>query len=118
MPSSSTPTSAQQVLICLQNPKSTARIQAALSRYGLAAIPISMAEIPAELDIAQSRLVVTYTAMIGHVRTVLNLPVVNIEAFIFEKQAEASAQPIRQFDGAAFVKRILAIINSDRRFAS
>ncbi|MFK3780124.1 hypothetical protein [Agrobacterium sp. NPDC089420] len=108
----------RQVLICLQSPKSAARIQAALSQYGLAAIPVSLTERPYETDIAHSRLVVTYTAMVGRVRTAFNLPIVNIEAFMFEKQGEASSQPIRHFDGAAFVKRVLAIINSERRFPS
>ncbi|MCX8997496.1 hypothetical protein NOF55_10280 [Rhizobiaceae bacterium BDR2-2] len=115
MPSSSFPSPERRVLVCLENPQAAVRIQSVLSQYGFATTAISPAAMPDEGELAGSLLVVTYTAMIGRMRAMLDLPLVNVEAFIFETPNAASPQPKRLFDGAAFVKRILAIVNAERR---
>ncbi|ATN37384.1 hypothetical protein ACO34A_26825 (plasmid) [Rhizobium sp. ACO-34A] len=93
------------------------RILSVLAQYGFSAASISLAAMPDGQEFSSSRLVVTYTAMIGHARAMLNLPVVNIEAFMFEKPHEAASQQVRRFDGEAFLKRIFLIMNSERRLA-
>jgi hypothetical protein len=69
-------------------------------------------------DPAGCHLVVTHTAMIGDVRTRLNLPIVNIETFIFDRPHHVSEGAARQFDGDAFVKRVFSVINGTQRRAA
>lgn len=68
-----------QVLIVLESLQTSMRIQALLSRYGVSATPVSLAALDEDRPCTGFRLVVTYTAMIGRVRSALDLPVVNVE---------------------------------------
>ncbi|MFT3999352.1 MAG: hypothetical protein QM684_03880 [Rhizobium sp.] len=107
------------VLICLDNQQVAARIGSVLSQRGLTVSAIPTAALQAWYDTGGCQIVVTHTAMIGQVRSRLNLPVVNIEAFIFDRPVHVTEGAARQFDGDAFVKRIFSIINgSQRRMAS
>ena len=63
-----------------------------------------------ELELALERLpckiVVTVTSAIGEVRTLCNLPVVNIQAFVLPNHAPATADQSALFDREAFLKRV------------
>ncbi|MFT4183861.1 MAG: hypothetical protein QM636_18295 [Rhizobium sp.] len=105
------------VLIFLESHQAADRIRSALARYGLNAIVMDADQTPKSRDAADWGLVVTYAAMIGHVRSLLDVPVVNIETFFFEKLDRADLGAKRQFDGGAFIKRIFSILSAERRLA-
>ncbi|HEY0125168.1 MAG TPA: hypothetical protein VGC14_26080 [Rhizobium sp.] len=105
------------VLICLDNPRAATSIGSVLSARGLSVAAISMSGMQSEFEPNGCRVVITHTAMIGRVRSRLKLPVVNVEAFIFEQPDHSSAGSPKQFDGAAFVKRVLAVMSDAERRA-
>lgn len=105
------------VLICLDNPQVATRIGSVLSARGLTVAALPASGIDGALEPNGYQVVVTYTAMIGQVRRRLKLPVVNLEAFIFERPNHSSDGGPKQFDGAAFVKRVLAVISDAERRA-
>ncbi|WP_412065899.1 hypothetical protein [Rhizobium sp. SYY.PMSO] len=115
----SVPASSSQlsVLIFLESDEAADRIRSALARYGLNANVIAAGQSPKCHEAADWGLVVTYTAMIGHVRSLLDVPVVNIETFFFERPDPAGSASRRQFDGAAFIRRIFSILSAERRLA-
>lgn len=105
------------VLICLDNPQVATRIGSALSERGLTVAALPAAGIDGAFEPDGYQVVVTHTAMIGRVRAWLKLPVVNLEAFIFERPDHSAIGGPKQFDGAAFVKRVLAVISDAERRA-
>lgn len=115
--SSDTSSSQLPVLICLQSPEAAERVRSALARYGLNAIVIAAGQSPKNRAAADWGLVVTYTAMIGHVRSLLDVPVVNVETFFFDRPDPMGSAAGRQFDGPAFIRRIFSILAAERRLA-
>lgn len=105
------------VLICLDNPQAATSIGSVLSARGLSVAAISMSGMQSEFEPNGCRVVITHTAMIGRVRTRLKLPIVNVEAFIFERRDGSDAGSPKQFDGAAFVKRVLSVMSDAERRA-
>ncbi|ASW08432.1 hypothetical protein [Rhizobium sp. 11515TR] len=106
------------VLICLDNQQIASRISSLLSQQGLTVSAIPTSGLQEWLDPIGCHLVVTHTAMIGDVRTRLNLPVVNIETFIFDRPDHVTEGAARQFDGDAFVKRVFSVMNGTQRRAA
>ncbi|MCR5942730.1 hypothetical protein FG152_18205 [Ochrobactrum sp. XJ1] len=104
-----------QVVICLENAQISARIEALLRQHGVIAVGISPSAVSTGWDLPHCRVVVTYTAMIGCVRALMDLPVVNFETFIFEKSDDAGSARKRQFDAASFLKRVFDIMNTKHR---
>jgi hypothetical protein len=105
------------VLICLDNPQAATSIGSVLSARGLSVAAISMSGMQSEFEPNGCRVVITHTAMIGRVRNRLKLPIVNVEAFIFERQDGSDAGSPKQFDGAAFVRRVLTVMSDAERRA-
>ncbi|KAA1180384.1 hypothetical protein FP026_16240 [Rhizobium tropici] len=106
------------VLICLDNQQVASRIGTVLSQQGLTVLTIPTTGLQEWFEPNGCQLVVTHTAMIGQVRSRLNLPVVNIEAFIFDRPEHTTEGAARQFDGDAFVKRVFLVMNGGQRRAS
>ena len=106
------------VLICLDNQQVASRIGAVLSQQGLTISAIPAAGLQQWLEPNGCQLVVTHTAMIGVVRDRLNLPVVNIETFIFDRPDHITEGAARQFDGDAFVKRVFSVMNGTQKRAA
>ncbi|MDK4712770.1 hypothetical protein [Rhizobium sp. CNPSo 4039] len=106
------------VLICLDNQQIASRISSLLSQQGLTVAAIPTAGLQEWFDPTGCHLVVTYTAMIGDVRARLNLPIVNIETFIFDRPDHVTEGAARQFDGEAFVKRVFSVMNGTQRRAA
>ncbi|AYG68933.1 MULTISPECIES: hypothetical protein [unclassified Rhizobium] len=107
------------VLICLDSQQFASRIGTVLSQQGLTALVIPTTGLQEWFEPNGCQLVVTHTAMIGQVRSRLNLPVVNIEAFIFDRPEHTTEGAARQFDGDAFLKRVLLVMSgAQRRIAS
>lgn len=113
----SAPASSPQlpVLIFLESEDAADRIRSALVRYGLNAVVATADKSPQRRDTVDWGLVVTYTAMIGHVRSLLDVPVVNFETFFFDESDPAGSPPRKQFDGGAFIRRIFTILSAERR---
>ncbi|TXH99326.1 MAG: hypothetical protein E6Q76_20150 [Rhizobium sp.] len=106
------------VLICLDNQQVASRIGSVLSQRGLAVQAIPTEGLQEWFEPNGCQLVITHTAMIAQVRNRLNLPVVNIEAFIFDRPDHVSAGAARQFDGDAFIKRVFSVMNGTQRRAA
>ncbi|MGY5811315.1 hypothetical protein ACXHXG_26870 [Rhizobium sp. LEGMi198b] len=103
------------VLICLDNQQVATRIGSVLSARGLTVAAVPASGMDAEFETKGCQVVVTHTAMIGRVRNRLRLPVVNVEAFIFERPDHSTEGAPKQFDGAAFVKRVLTVMSDAER---
>jgi hypothetical protein len=106
------------VLICLDNQQIASRISSLLAQQGLTVAAIPTTGLQEWFDPTGCHLVVTHTAMIGDVRTRLNLPIVNIETFIFDRPDHVTEGAARQFDGDAFVKRVFSVMNGTQRRAA
>ncbi|MBB6487846.1 hypothetical protein [Rhizobium lusitanum] len=106
------------VLICLDNQQAATRIGSVLSERGLTVASIPSTGIQQWFEPSGCQVVVTHTAMIGEVRTRLKLPIVNLEAFIFDRPEHVTEGAARQFDGEAFVKRVFAIMGDTQKRAS
>lgn len=105
------------VLIYLDNPQVASRIGSVLSARGLSVAAVSSSGMHGGFELNGCQVVVTLTAMIGQVRALLKLPVVNLEAFIFERPDHLSEGASKQFDGPAFLKRVLAVMSDAERRA-
>ncbi|MEF0941763.1 hypothetical protein [Rhizobium sp. BR 362] len=105
------------VLICLDNQQVATHIGSVLSARGLTVAAVPASRMDAEFESRGCQVVVTHTAMIGRVRSRLHLPVVNVEAFIFERPDHSTTGAPKQFDGAAFVKRVLTVMSDAERRA-
>ncbi|MBB3285613.1 MULTISPECIES: hypothetical protein [Rhizobium] len=106
------------VLICLDNQQVASRIGTVLSQQGLTVLIIPTTGLQEWFEPNGCQLVVTHTAMIGQVRNRFNLPVVNIEAFIFDRPEHTTEGAARQFDGDAFVKRVFLVMNGGQKRAA
>lgn len=106
------------VLICLDNQQVASRIGAVLSQQGLTVQAIPTSGLQEWFEPNGCQLVITHTAMIGQVRNRLNLPVVNVETFIFDRPGHVTEGAARQFDGDAFVKRVFSVMNGTQRRAA
>ncbi|ENN88146.1 hypothetical protein RHSP_39398 [Rhizobium freirei PRF 81] len=119
MHSDNSPTLSQtDVLICLDNQQVATRIGSVLSERGLTVATIPATGIQAWFEPNGCQVVVTHTAMIGQIRTRLKLPIVNLEAFIFERPDHAAEGAPRQFDGDAFIKRIFMVMGDAHKRAA
>lgn len=65
-----------------------------------------MPELKLALELLLCKVIVTITSKIGEVRTLSNLPVVNIQAFVLPKIDAASSEQAALFDRAAFLERV------------
>lgn len=110
----STPPSQPDVLICLDNVQVALRIGSALSQLGLTVLIKSTVELQELILPNGCQLVVTHTAMIGEVRSRLKAPIVNIETFIFDRADYLTEGHPRRFDGDAFVKRVVSVMNREQ----
>ncbi|SCB07825.1 hypothetical protein [Rhizobium multihospitium] len=106
------------VLICLDNQQVASRIGSVLAEQGLSVAAIPATGIQEWFEPNGCKLVVTHTAMIGDVRTRLNLPIVNLEAFIFDRPDHVAEGAARQFDGEAFIKRVFSVMSGTQRRAA
>ena len=66
----------------------------------------SRTELELALQLHPCRVVVTVTSAIGEVRTLSNLPVVNIQAFVLPNHDPASPDQSSLFDREAFLERV------------
>lgn len=105
------------VLICVDNPQAATSIGSVLSARGLSVAAISMSGMQSEFEPNGCRVVITHTAMIGQVRNRLKLPIINVEAFIFERQDRSDTGSPKRFDGAAFVARVLSVMSDAEKRA-
>ncbi|MFS8055302.1 hypothetical protein QD357_21005 [Rhizobium sp. BR 317] len=103
------------VLICLDNPQVAKHIGSVLSARGLTVATVPVSGLDATFEQPGGQVVVTHTAMIGRVRSRLHLPVVNVEAFIFERPDHSTTGAPKQFDGPAFVKRVMTVMSDAER---
>ena len=106
------------VLICLDNQQAATRISSVLSERGLSVTAIPSTGIQEWFEPNGCQVVVTHTAMIGEVRNRLKLPIVNFEAFIFDRPEHVTEGAARQFDGEAFIKRIFSVMGDTQKRAS
>lgn len=106
------------VLICLDNQQVASRIGSVLSEQGLTVAAIPSTGIQEWFEPNGCQVVITHTAMIGQVRMRLKLPVVNLEAFIFERPDHVVEGAARQFDSDAFIKRVFSVMGDARKRAS
>lgn len=116
-PDNSSSPSQTDVLICLDNQQVATRIGSVLSEQGLTVTSIPATGIQEWFEPNGCQVVITHTAMIGQVRTRLKLPVVNLEAFIFERPEHVTEGAARQFDGQAFIKRVFLVMGDARKRA-
>jgi len=105
-------------LICLDNQQVASRIGSVLSEQGLTVASMPATGIQEWFEPNGCQLVITHTAMIGEVRTRLKLPVVNLEAFIFDRPEHVAEGAARQFDGDAFIKRVFLVMSDARKRTS
>ena len=103
------------VLLCIDNPQVATRIGSVLSARGLTVAAVPASGMDAEFEPRGCQVVVTHTTMIGRVRSRLHLPVVNVEAFIFERPDHSATGAPKQFDGPAFVKRVMTVMSDAER---
>ncbi|OCJ07101.1 hypothetical protein A6U86_08435 [Rhizobium sp. AC27/96] len=103
------------VLICLDNQQVASRIGSVLSEQGLTVTSMPATGIQEWIEPNGCQVVITHTAMIGQVRTRLKLPVVNLEAFIFDRPEHVAEGAARQFDGDAFIKRVFSVMSDARK---
>lgn len=117
-PDDSPSPSQTDVLICLDNQQVASRIGSVLSGQGLTVAAIPATGIQEWFEPNGCQVVITHTAMIGQVRSRLKLPVVNLEAFIFDRPEHVAEGAARQFDGEAFVKRVFSVMSDARKRTS
>jgi hypothetical protein len=106
------------VLLYIRQQTAAARLTALMTTYKIVVTNVSN---PTELDCAVVAggldIAVTTTSLIALVRQRTQLPVINIEAFIFTQIDEAhETVPVKRFNGTAFLRRIYTIGNSERPF--
>ncbi|MFJ6323106.1 MULTISPECIES: hypothetical protein [unclassified Rhizobium] len=119
MHSDNSPSPSQtDVLICLDNQQAATRIGSVLSERGLSVTAIPSNGIQEWFEPNGCQVVVTHTAMIGEVRTRLKLPIVNLEAFIFDRPEHVTEGAARQFDGEAFIRRVFSVMGDTQKRAS
>ncbi|MBW9080745.1 hypothetical protein JNB84_22545 [Rhizobium pusense] len=116
MPTSTSPD--PQVVICLENATLAARVRMALGQHGLAAMDVSPSAMLTGRPFPHCRVVITYTSMVGRIRTLMDLPIINFETFIFELGDGTTTTPRRRFDSAAFLKRVLDLIDTKHRLVA
>jgi DNA-binding response OmpR family regulator len=107
----------KQVLLCLANTHTVAGLNALLTQQGVAVTSAySFSEFREAVASVDYDAVVTVTAMIKQVRDVCQIPIVNVEAFIFSAlDAGDGAQATKRFDAAAFAARVASIVNHEHR---
>ncbi|WP_160009156.1 hypothetical protein [Rhizobium sp. 18055] len=107
----------KQVLLCLANAQAVAGLNALLTEKGIAVTSAySFSEFREAVAAVDYDAVVTVTAMIKQVRDVCQIPIVNVEAFIFQAlDAGDGGQAAKRFDAAAFAARVVSIVNHEHR---
>ena len=79
-----------QILICLSNPDMVAAINEILTKCGFAVTTTyEFGQFVEASTLGHYKVVVTAAAMIERIREVSTLPILNIEAFIFEESDDA-----------------------------
>ncbi|PZM13773.1 hypothetical protein [Rhizobium tubonense] len=108
---------AKQVLLCLANPQAVAGLNALLTDSGIAVTSTyTFNEFEDAIATVSFDAIVTNTARIKQVRTTSQVPIVNVEAFIFTTpHAAENSHASRSFDGDAFLARIIATVNHSYR---
>ena len=106
------------VLLYIRQQAAAARLTALMTMYKIVVTNVSdptgldRAVVAGGLDIA-----VTTTGLIALVRQRTQLPVINIEAYIFTQiDAAHETVPVKRFNGAAFLRRIYTIAQSEKPF--
>jgi hypothetical protein len=104
-----------QVLVCMTDQRILSHLNALLHSNGVSVRCVSSLELLRdELTDGSHRLIVTVTAMIRAVRTMSELPMINIHAFVYAQNGGSGAATSgRMLDAEAFLKRIHAMIDTD-----
>ncbi|NTA40195.1 hypothetical protein [Agrobacterium salinitolerans] len=107
------------VLLYPRNPDIAARLNALLTSRGMAVTTaLTASELHGAAGIGDFHVSATYTAGIAIIREITGLPIVNIDAFIFQRPMQPDeTKAARQFDTAAFIKRLtdVASLRTTRR---
>lgn len=100
-----------QILICLSNPDMVAAINEILTKYGFAVTTAyEFGQFVEAAALGRYKVVITAAAMIGRIREVSALPILNIESFIFEvSDGTAPATGKGCLISEVFAQRIIAL---------